>query len=208
MGAAARLISRDSAPIFASPHRTCLLQHGQYTEWPIWFTLAFILLVVISVKKRSASLNPKTGIDIDFATAGDLPQLADLLAELFTLESDFKPERDRQLRGLKLILDNPSLGRLFVLRVDGQVAGMANALITVSTAEGGRVLLLEDVIVSSEHRGGGLGRRLVEHALGWAKEQGMTRVTLLADRDNHAALDFYRALGFETSHMQVLRKKT
>jgi GNAT superfamily N-acetyltransferase len=145
-------------------------------------------------------------VRIDFAAAEDLPQLADLLAELFTLESDFQPERDKQLRGLQLILDNPALGRLFVLRVAGQIAGMANALITISTAEGGRVLLLEDVIVSRVHRGGGCGRRLVEHVLDWAHEQGMTRVTLLADRDNHAALDFYRRLGFETSHMTVLRK--
>lgn len=145
-------------------------------------------------------------IAIDFAKEDDLPQLADLIAELFALESDFRPERDKQLRALRLILNEPASGRLFVLRVDGRVAGMANALITVSTAEGGRVLLLEDVIVRSEHRGGGLGRRLVEHVLAWAREQGMTRVTLLADRDNHAALDFYRRLGFEHSNMLVLRK--
>ena len=146
-------------------------------------------------------------IEINYATAADLPHLADLLAELFTLESDFQPERDKQMNGLRLILDNPSLGRLFVLRIGGKVAGMANALITISTAEGGRVLLLEDVIVRSEHRGGGLGRRLIEHVLQWAREQGMTRVTLLADRDNHSALDFYRKLGFENSNMTVLRKK-
>ncbi|OIR15414.1 mycothiol acetyltransferase [mine drainage metagenome] len=145
-------------------------------------------------------------IVIDFAQENDLPQLADLLAELFTLESDFRPERDRQLRALRLILNEPASGRLFVLRVDGKVAGMANALVIVSTAEGGRVLLLEDVIVRSEHRGGGLGRQLVEHVLAWAQEQGMTRVTLLADHDNHAALDFYRGLGFEHSNMLVLRK--
>ncbi|MFH2133975.1 MAG: GNAT family N-acetyltransferase [Pseudomonadota bacterium] len=143
---------------------------------------------------------------IDFATEQDLPQLADLLTELFSLESDFTPERDKQLRGLQLILDEPQLGRLFVLRVDGKVAGMANALITVSTAEGCKVLLLEDVIVSRAQRGGGLGRKLIEHVLGWAREQCMTRVTLLADRDNTPALDFYRALGFEASHMTVLRK--
>lgn len=146
-------------------------------------------------------------IHIDQATEEDLPHLADLLAELFALESDFAPDREKQLRGLRLILDNPHLGRLFVLRVGGRVAGMANALITVSTSEGRRVLLLEDVIVSREHRGGGLGRRLVEHVLQWAKEQGMTRVTLLADRDNHPALAFYRRLGFESSHMTVLRKQ-
>lgn len=167
--------------------------------------LAFILLIVIPDWTRRTSLN--TEDCIDFATGDDLPQLADLLAELFTLEGDFRPDRDRQLRGLRLVLDNPAQGRLFVLRIAGRVAGMANALIVLSTAEGGRVLLLEDVIVAREHRGGGYGRRLVEHVQAWAQEQRMTRVTLLADRDNHPALDFYRRLAFEPSHMTVLRKR-
>jgi len=147
-------------------------------------------------------------VRIEFATADDLPQLADLLGELFTLENDFKPEREKQLRGLRLILDNPALGRLFVLRDGERVLGMANALITISTAEGARVLLLEDVIVRRELRGNGLGRKLLEHVFAWAAAQGITRVTLLADKGNAAALDFYRKLGFDDSHMQVMRKQT
>lgn len=145
-------------------------------------------------------------IAIDFATENDLPQLADLLAELFTLESDFGPACDKQLRGLRLILDHPEQGRLFVLRDGAKVAGMANALISISTAEGGRVLMLEDVIVKREYRGRGLGRELVEHVLAWAILENMLRVTLLADRDNHAALGFYEKLAFCPSNMVVLRK--
>ena len=145
-------------------------------------------------------------IVIDFATANDLPSLVDLLAELFALESDFQPDRDKQLRGLLTILDEPELGRLFVVRVDGKVVGMANALITISTAEGGRALLLEDVVVHRDHRGGGLGRQLVEHVLTWAKRRGIVRATLLTDRSNQPALDFYHRLGFKDSHMAVLRK--
>jgi len=143
---------------------------------------------------------------IAFATDADLDALADLLAELFTLESDFRPERARQLRGLHLILDNPAIGRLFVLRVDGRVAGMANALITISTAEGRPVLLLEDVIVGAAFRARGLGRQLVEHVLAWAAGEGMARVTLLADQHNASALAFYDRLGFAPSAMRVLRK--
>lgn len=146
---------------------------------------------------------------VEFATAADLEAMADLLAELFALESDFVPDRERQLAGLKLILDQPALGRLFVLRVEegasSRVAGMANALITVSTAEGGRVLLLEDVIIGAAHRGTGLGRQLVEHVLAWAAAEGLTRATLLADKDNTPALGFYRRLGFTESAMRVLR---
>lgn len=150
---------------------------------------------------------PAGKITIDFASAADLEAMADLLAELFMLESDFSPERDKQLRGLRLILDHPQLGRLFVLRAGDQVAGMANALLTISTAEGCPVLLLEDVIVKAAWRGCGLGRQLVEHVFDWARAAGITRVTLLADQDNAPALDFYSRLGFTPSAMCVLRRK-
>jgi ribosomal protein S18 acetylase RimI-like enzyme len=143
---------------------------------------------------------------IEFASAGDLPDMADLLSELFALEADFQADREKQLAGLKLILDNPLLGRLFVLREGEQVVGMANALITISTAEGGRVLLLEDVIVKTEYRGVGLGRHLVEQVLAWAKAEGLTRVTLLADGANDSALAFYERIGFGASAMTVLRR--
>ncbi|MDR1708722.1 MAG: GNAT family N-acetyltransferase, partial [Candidatus Accumulibacter sp.] len=145
-------------------------------------------------------------IIIDAATEDDLEAMADLLAELFALEDDFAPERAKQLAGLRLILDEPGIGRLFALRVAGRVAGMANALITVSTAEGRRVVLLEDVIVAAPWRGRGLGRRLVEHVAAWAAAEGLTRITLLTDKQNRPALAFYQRLGFTVSAMRVLRR--
>jgi ribosomal protein S18 acetylase RimI-like enzyme len=146
-------------------------------------------------------------IEINFATENDLPQLVELLSELFSIESDLTPDREKQLQGLRLILHTPASGRLFVLRVGGNLAGMANALFTVSTAEGGLVLLLEDVIVDRKFRGRGLGRHLVEHVLNWARGNGFARVTLLADQDNHPALNFYHKMGFKVSNMKVLRTK-
>jgi GNAT superfamily N-acetyltransferase len=142
---------------------------------------------------------------IDFARADDLPAMAELLDELFTLEADFQPDRPKQIAGLRHILADPSRGRLFVLHIDGRVAGMANALVTISTAQGRPVVLLEDVIVAPAHRRRGLGRALVSHVLDWARAQGLARITLLADRDNAAALAFYARLGFAPSAMTVLR---
>jgi GNAT superfamily N-acetyltransferase len=150
---------------------------------------------------------PQAGIRIDFAGPADLNAMADLLQELFTLESDFQPQREKQLAALRRILDHPDHGRLFVLRDGDAVVGMANALISISTAEGGLVAVLEDVVIAAGHRRRGHGRRLVEHVLAWAAREDMSRVTLLADRDNAAALAFYERLGFEESAMVVRRKR-
>ena len=143
---------------------------------------------------------------IDFASDADLDVMADLLHELFTLESDFKPERTKQLAALRWIIAHPAHGRLFVVREGDRVVGMANALISISTAEGGPALILEDVILAASHRGKGHGRSLVDHVLRWAAREGMQRVTLLADKDNAAALAFYGRLGFEESAMAVRRR--
>lgn len=143
---------------------------------------------------------------IEQAKHADIPALVALLAQLFTLESDFQPDAAKQTAGLRLIVENPAHGSIFVLRSEGQVLGMANALITISTAEGCPVLILEDVIVAELVRGKGLGSQLVNHVLEWARERGFPRVTLLADRDNEAALNFYEKLGFCVSAMTVYRK--
>lgn len=145
-------------------------------------------------------------IAIDFAQPADLEPMTRLLGELFAQEADFRPDPERQRRGLQLILDNPALGRLFVLKVNGEVAGMANGLTTVSTAEGAAAMILEDVIVGAPWRGRGLGRRLIEHVIDWARQAGMARVTLLTDADNYRAQATYGRLGFSLSAMRVMRR--
>ncbi|HEY8901937.1 MAG TPA: GNAT family N-acetyltransferase [Chthoniobacterales bacterium] len=144
-------------------------------------------------------------IRIEPATLDDLPQLVDLLDDLFSMEADFIPNREKQERGLRLILEQPSRGRIFVLRTDHQLIAMVNLLITISTAEGGFVLLLEDVVVHRDHRGQGYGSKLLEHVIAFARQKKFLRITLLTDRDNEDAKRFYLDRGFFESDMVPLR---
>lgn len=142
---------------------------------------------------------------IEPATLDDLPQLTDLLFDLFSHEADFVPNRDKQLHGLRLILEQPNRGRIFVLRSAQRIIGMINLLITISTAEGGFVLLLEDLVIHCDHRGQGYGSRLLEHALGYARAKGFLRITLLTDKLENRARAFYEQHGFRQSGMVPMR---
>lgn len=144
-------------------------------------------------------------LHIEPATLDDLPQLADLLYDLFSHEADFIPNREKQVRGLRLILEQPSRGRIFVLRCGSRIIGMINLLITISTAEGGFVLLLEDLVIHCDHRGQGYGSRLLEHALGYARAKDFLRVTLLTDKMENRAREFYGRHGFRQSGMVPMR---
>jgi GNAT superfamily N-acetyltransferase len=132
---------------------------------------------------------PATDIEphIEPATIEDLPQLVELLLALFSEEEDFKPDRSKQEHGLRLILEQPNRGRIFVLRTEHKVIGMINLLFTISTAEGGLVLIMEDVIVHPQHRRQGYGGRL------------------LTDRISADSQSFFQQHGFQFSKMIPMR---
>jgi GNAT superfamily N-acetyltransferase len=142
---------------------------------------------------------------IEQATLEDLPHLVDLLHDLFTLEGDFIPNRAKQMRGLRLILEQPNRGRIFVLRKNDRILGMINLLFTISTAEGGFVILLEDVIVHRDFRSHGYGAKLLERAIDYARKKDFLRITLLTDRLNEEGQRFFERRGFFKSKMIPMR---
>lgn len=99
------------------------------------------------------------------------------------------------------------MGRIFVARERGRVVAMASLLYTVSTAEGGRAALFEDLVVLPECRGRGIGASLLRHVVEHARSEGLTRLTLLTDRDNERAQALYRKVGFVDSTMKPMRLK-
>lgn len=142
---------------------------------------------------------------VEPATLDQLNDLVELVMELFRIEADFKPDRAKQEQGLRLILEQPNRGRIFMVRTDHKIIGMVNLLFTISTAEGGFVILMEDVIIHPDHRGHGYGSILLEHVLEFARRRGFLRITLLTDAISAESQRFFHRFGFERSHMIPMR---
>ena len=155
------------------------------------------------------SANPPTRNDeprVEPATIEDLPALTELVMNLFTVSSDFTPDRMVQERGLQLILEQPNRGRIFVVRNDDQIFGMVNLLFTISTARGGFVILMEDVVIHPAHRSQGFGSMLVDYVVEFARNKQFKRITLLTDRISAESQEFFKKRGFEHSTMIPMRK--
>jgi len=143
----------------------------------------------------------------DIGRADDLPQLVELLGILFTQERELALDAAKQLRGLRQIVEDPAIGRIYLAREGARVLGMVNILRTVSTAEGGPAGMLEDFVVRPECRGEGVGARLLAYAIGRAKADGLLRLMLLTDGDNFNAQRLYERAGFLRSGMLPMRLK-
>lgn len=142
---------------------------------------------------------------IEKAILADIPALSALLSDLFSQEEEFTPNPQAQSKGLAEIINNPEAGAILLARQGGQVLGMVNLLFTVSTALGERVALLEDMVVSPQSRGAGVGTQLLAEAIAFARAHRCKRITLLTDRANEAAQRYYERQGFAASSMIPMR---
>lgn len=142
---------------------------------------------------------------IRVATLEDIPQISDLLILLFSQELEFVPNRRKQEDGLKMIINNPTLGNILVVEESNKIIATVNLLYSVSTALGAKVAILEDMIVKSTIQKSGIGSLLIKYAIKFAKEKGCKRITLLTDKDNLPAHNFYLKNGFSQSSMIAFR---
>lgn len=140
------------------------------------------------------------------ARPDDLEVLVDLLRMLFAVEADFDFDAARQRQGLAMLLAHET-AVILVAEAAGQVIGMCSGQLTISTAEGGFALLVEDVVVAGPWQGKGVGRELLAALEQWARSRKIARLQLLADRNNGAALEFYRKLGWQPTELICQRRR-
>ena len=141
------------------------------------------------------------------AIPDDIPKMVELLQVLFAIEADFSFDAEKHAAGLSLLLDSPT-SLILVAERDDEVVGMATGQSVISTAEGTRALLVEDVVVQERHRGLGIGSRLLRTLASWAASKKISRMQLLADSNNQPALDFYARCGWRRTDLICLRSDT
>jgi ribosomal protein S18 acetylase RimI-like enzyme len=146
-------------------------------------------------------------MNFETATQKDLPRLVELLGILFESEAEFSADAEKQRAALQVIIADPAKGRIFVARDGREVVAMASLLYLISTAEGGKAALFEDLVTAPDHRNRGIGEALLKHVIAYARAEGVLRITLLTDMQNERAQAMYRRVGFVGSPMKPMRLK-
>jgi ribosomal protein S18 acetylase RimI-like enzyme len=79
---------------------------------------------------------------------------------------------------------------VFVAEVGGTAAGY------VALDQEEDAVRVDQLFVSPDHEGQGVGRRLLEHAEGYAISIGASRLRVVVRADDSRAVEFYRGRGF------------
>ena len=132
------------------------------------------------------------------ATPADLPQILHFIRALATYEK-LLPEVEATEEKLGATLFGPRPAAECVLAfTDGDTpAGFAIFFSNYSTFLARPGLYLEDLFVSPEFRGRGIGQALLRHLAGLAHQRGCGRMEWSVLDWNQPAIDFYESLGAE-----------
>jgi ribosomal protein S18 acetylase RimI-like enzyme len=89
-----------------------------------------------------------------------------------------------------------------VCEVDGRIVGFCRALRHEGRSK--HAALIGPLAVDPEFKGRGVARSMMERVIATMKTNGVTRIELMAERDNPRAIAFYEKLGFQ--HEGTLRQ--
>jgi len=133
-------------------------------------------------------------VEIRKAVETDFEQLLPLLEELLRHPID-------NLAEMKEVFDdslNSDKRVIFVAESEGKVKGLLSLTVYKKNTFYTNCLKAEidEFIVSSDERGGGGARSLMERAVQYTAERGCKFVELWTDLDNQRAHAFYEKLGF------------
>jgi GNAT superfamily N-acetyltransferase len=147
---------------------------------------------------------PSPDIVLRRAVAADLPAIVALLADdpLGRMREDpLMPLRDAYRDAFAVIDRDPH--QLLMVADEGQAAvgTLQLTFIPGLTRLGAWRGQMEGVRIHRDHRGGGLGQRMMEWAIARCRERGCRLVQLTTDRTRPDAHRFYERLGFVATHL-------
>jgi ribosomal protein S18 acetylase RimI-like enzyme len=137
------------------------------------------------------------------ATGADVPAIVKLLADdvLGRAREDVRDPPNPKYVAAFAAIDADGNQLLAVAERDRAVVGCLQisfipGLSKIGTWRG----QIESVRISADHRGGGLGRKMIEWAIAECRRRGCGTVQLTTDKSRLDAQRFYTSLGFAASH--------
>ena len=138
-------------------------------------------------KKDQVTITPVTPEDVPlvYAFVRKIAEYEKLSHEVVATQEDFR----------EALFGPVARAETVLARLNGEPVGFALFFHNFSTFTGKTGLYLEDLFVDPEYRGRGIGRALLTHLAGIARQRGCPRFEWTVLNWNTPAIDFYKRLG-------------
>lgn len=143
------------------------------------------------------------------ATPDDLPRLRDWMRQLREVD----PMETQQIippgateAAMQRLIDDPSAGRVWIIRVNEQDVGYVALVFGFSVEFGGRTAFIDELFIDANFRGKGIGKCVVEQVIAQAQRLDVRNLLLEVTETNLAAKRLYEASGFAARKYKLMSK--
>ncbi len=142
---------------------------------------------------ESVRIEPATVADLD----RDLERITELIRELYAAMTE-PPSGDAEdiHANCRVLLDDPAY-RLLIARTGERLIGLVNFTTRRTLSHTRPSALIDELIVTAEYRGRGVGEQLIAAVASLCRELGCEELEVSTELSNHAAREFYRKCGFD-----------
>jgi len=135
-------------------------------------------------------------LKIRLASEEDMPEIMKLIGQP-DMSPDNRLTSDEVSKLFKTITSTP-FHRLYVVETENSIIGTF-ALITVQqlSHNGAKSMVIEDIVVSTEMQGRGIGKRIMNFAANEAQTNGCYKMILSSGNARTQAHNFYENLGYK-----------
>jgi ribosomal protein S18 acetylase RimI-like enzyme len=139
------------------------------------------------------------------AATADLEWIATFRRELYAHDPEGIDEQ-RDAETLLHLINKPDLGWALMIDVDGEAAGYVLVTFCFSVEFAGRFALIDELYVTPDRRGGGIGSQVLKQIEQHARGAGIRAIRLEVERMNLGAWRLYRKHGFEAHDRRLMTK--
>lgn len=129
------------------------------------------------------------------------------VVQAFYAHFEFAWDTERKRALLVDYLQRPQAGRMWLVKSDDAVAGYALVPFYFSLEFDGPVALLDELFVSAEYRGQGVGAKLMAAVVEMLQAEGIRVVRLEVDERHPEAAALYARQGFSRDGREVWSRK-
>jgi ribosomal protein S18 acetylase RimI-like enzyme len=131
------------------------------------------------------------------ARSEDIDVLLPMIEQYWRFENIEGFDNSRMRKIVSRLLEDASLGRIWIATVYGEPAGYLLAVYVFSLEHQGLTAEIDEFFIQPQQRKLGLGTRMLGAAEEQFRAEGCTNVSLQIGRSNEAARRFYRGHGFD-----------
>ena len=143
------------------------------------------------------------GLTLQLASPDSLPQLITLVRTYHRFEDIHMTEQERE-QALSNLLAAPSLGGIWLILKDAQVAGYIALTYGYSLEFGGRDAFIDEFYIRPDFRGEGLGQTILGLIQQEAERLGIRALHLEVARTNLRAQHLYARANFQPRNKYML----